>query len=94
MCTVLFLLVTILSVSDQLPAQPNIVLIVADDLGYNDVGWHNSDMVTPNLDTLATTGVRKQRISTETRPHCNNVKAPTNLNLILVDINLWLVLLM
>ena len=75
MCTVLFLLITILSVSDQVPAQPNIVLIVADDLGYNDVGWHNSDMVTPNLDTLATTGVRKQRISTEeTKPNYNNVK--------------------
>ena len=51
-----------LNISDQVPSQPNIVLIVADDLGYNDVSWHNSDMVTPHLDTLARTGVRHKRI--------------------------------
>ena len=28
---------------------PNIILIVADDLGYNDVSWHNPDIVSPNL---------------------------------------------
>ena len=33
--------------------QPHILLIVADDLGYNDVSWHNPAMVMPNLDTLA-----------------------------------------
>ena len=33
--------------------QPHILLIVADDLGYNDVSWHNTAMVMPNLDTLA-----------------------------------------
>ena len=32
---------------------PNIILIIADDLGYNDVSWHNEKVVTPNLDTLA-----------------------------------------
>ena len=33
--------------------QPNIIVIVADDLGYNDVSWHNSDIVSPNLERLA-----------------------------------------
>ena len=28
---------------------PNILLIVADDLGYNDVSWHNPVIVSPNL---------------------------------------------
>uniref|UniRef100_H2YTS8 Sulfatase N-terminal domain-containing protein n=1 Tax=Ciona savignyi TaxID=51511 RepID=H2YTS8_CIOSA len=35
----------------------HIVLIVADDLGYNDVGFHNPDMLTPNIDMLAKSGV-------------------------------------
>ena len=33
--------------------QPNIILIVADDLGYNDVSWHNPDIQTPNMERLA-----------------------------------------
>ena len=36
---------------------PHIVLIVADDLGFNDVSWHNPDMQTPHLAELAATGV-------------------------------------
>jgi len=36
---------------------PNILIIVADDLGWNDVGFHNSEMRTPSLDRLAQRGV-------------------------------------
>ena len=35
------------------PPPPHILLIVADDLGYNDVSWHNPALVTPHLETLA-----------------------------------------
>ncbi|XP_067685669.1 arylsulfatase B-like isoform X2 [Haliotis asinina] len=35
----------------------HIVFIVADDLGWNDVGLHNPDMITPNIDRLAREGV-------------------------------------
>ncbi|WAR29520.1 ARSB-like protein [Mya arenaria] len=36
---------------------PHIIFIVADDLGWNDVGWHNDQMFTPNLDKMARAGV-------------------------------------
>ncbi|KAK3108258.1 hypothetical protein FSP39_004277 [Pinctada imbricata] len=35
----------------------NILFIVADDLGWNDVGFHNPDMITPNIDKLAYSGI-------------------------------------
>jgi arylsulfatase A-like enzyme len=40
-------------------AQPNILVIVADDLGYADIGVHGGkDVPTPNIDKLAAAGVR------------------------------------
>ncbi len=38
--------------------QPNIVFILADDFGWNDVGYHGSEIKTPTLDQLAATGVK------------------------------------
>ncbi len=38
-------------------SKPNIVLFVADDAGWHDVGYHGSEINTPNIDRLAEAGV-------------------------------------
>lgn len=38
--------------------QPHIVIVLADDFGWYDVGYHHSEIRTPNLDKLSAGGVR------------------------------------
>lgn len=38
--------------------QPNIVLIMSDDMGWSDIGCYGGEINTPNLDTLASGGLR------------------------------------
>ena len=53
------MLVPIISVrAQQSVKRPNIVLIMADDLGYSDVGAFGSEINTPNIDKLAGEGLR------------------------------------
>ena len=44
--------------SDSPGARPNVVLILADDLGFSDVGCFGGEIPTPNLDALAADGIR------------------------------------
>ena len=46
------------SSSPRVHARPNILIIVADDLGYSDIGCYGSEIATPNLDSLAKNGLR------------------------------------
>jgi arylsulfatase len=38
--------------------KPNVLLILADDLGYSDLGCYGSEIATPNLDAIAENGLR------------------------------------
>jgi arylsulfatase A-like enzyme len=53
--------------------KPNILLIVADDLGWADVGWHGGPFKTPNVDRLAKEGVILERHYVQ--PVCSPTRA-------------------
>ena len=55
---------------------PNILVILADDLGYSDLGSYGSEIATPALDRLATQGVRM------THFHANPSCSPTRASLL------------
>ncbi len=40
------------------PKRPNVILILADDMGYSDLGCYGSEINTPSLDNLASNGLR------------------------------------
>lgn len=54
-------------------SRPNILLIVADDLGYTDLGSFGSEIKTPNLDALAFEGIRNTAFYTA--PTCSPTRA-------------------
>src|SRR6476661_7409860 len=39
-------------------ARPNVIVIVADDMGFSDLGCYGGEIKTPNIDSLARDGVR------------------------------------
>ncbi len=54
----LVLLLLFQSCSDQkVEENPNVILFIADDQGWADMGYHNQAVYTPNLDRLASEGV-------------------------------------
>ena len=55
LASILLMLVSATAVADE---KPNILLILADDLGFSDLGCYGSEIQTPNLDAIASNGVR------------------------------------
>ena len=67
-------LVTFLVLTASAAAKPNILYIVADDLGWKDVGFHGAtDIKTPNLDQLAAGGTRLEQFYVQ--PMCTPTRA-------------------
>ena len=55
---------------------PNVLVMLVDDLGYSDVGCYGSEVDTPNIDRLATEGLRY------TNFHVNPMCSPTRASLL------------
>ena len=54
---ILFAVYFAVVVASRAKNAPHILLVVADDLGWSDVGFHGSKIQTPNIDKLAAEGV-------------------------------------
>lgn len=77
------------------PARPNVLIILADDLGWADVGFHKSEIRTPNLDRLATEGVQFGRfysfpVCSPTRSALMTGRSPMRLGVAYHVIRPWL----
>ncbi len=55
------------------PERPHVLLILADDLGWRDVGYHGSEIETPTLDALAAAGAELDRFYA--MPTCSPTRA-------------------
>jgi arylsulfatase A-like enzyme len=70
-------LVIVTLFATSLPAaespRPNIIYVLADDLGYTDVGWHGDQIKTPHLDKLAMEGARLEAFYVQ--PVCSPTRA-------------------
>ena len=58
------------------PPRPNIILVMADDLGWSDIGCYGGEIRTPNIDALARDGVRFRQF------YNNSICGPTRASLL------------
>lgn len=69
---ILFLLFPLAGLCQE-QQKPNIIIILADDLGWGDVGFHGSEIRTPNIDRLANEGIILDQFYTA--PICSPTRA-------------------
>lgn len=74
-----FVLFHALLVSVPAAERPNIVLIMADDLGFADLGCYGAEIETPNLDALAEGGMRFSQFYNTAKCHSSRVSLLTGL---------------
>lgn len=77
------------------PNQPNVIIFLADDLGWADVGYHNGEIETPNIDSLARDGMQLDRfystpICSPTRAALMTGRDPVRLGVLYATILPWL----
>lgn len=75
-------------------SKPNVLILLADDLGWADVGFHDSEIRTPNIDRLAGDGVRLENayscpVCSPTRAGLMTGRAPVRLGLSRTVIRPW-----
>ncbi|MCB9030123.1 MAG: arylsulfatase [Deltaproteobacteria bacterium] len=73
MLNVLYFIASFFIATAYAVAAPNIVLIIADDLGYADVSYNGGDIQTPNIDFLAQNGIELENFYVE--PVCTQTRA-------------------
>lgn len=57
--------------------RPNVLLVMADDMGFSDLGCYGSEIATPNLDRLAANGVRFTQFYNTAKCHSSRVSLLT-----------------
>src|SRR6185295_4299444 len=75
-CAIGFLLIPFVLTRSAFAAdapRPNIVLLVADDMGFADVGFHGSEIRTPAIDSIAAAGTKLEQFYVQ--PVCSPTRA-------------------
>lgn len=72
-CALVFVFLTLVSVSLHAQVRPNILLVLTDDLGFSDLGCYGSEIETPTLDRLAKGGVRFTQFYNTAKCHSSRV---------------------
>jgi arylsulfatase A-like enzyme len=80
---VFFTLLSVVGCSSSTTSSPNVVIMIADDMGWADVGFHGSEIRTPQIDAIAAEGVELNRfythpVCTPTRGALMTGRSPLN----------------
>lgn len=83
------------SLLGQTPQRPNVLILLADDLGWADIGFHQSEIRTPNIDGLAAQGSELGRfysfpVCSPTRSALMTGRSPMRLGVAYHVIRPWL----